>query len=117
MDSKTFRRHLRKESTPAENTLWFLLRNRKFLNLKFRRQHTIGKFTVDFYNEHLKLIIEADGGVHDNLGQANYDDERSKFLESLGYRIYRVDNDAILNNMEVVKEDLEAFVKDILSLG
>lgn len=86
------------------------------MNLKFRRQHTIGKFTVDFYNEDLKLIIEADGSVHDNLGQANYDDERSKFLESLGCRIYRVDNDAVLNNIEVVKVDLEAFVRDLLAL-
>ena len=66
MQPKQFRRHLRKESTGAEKILWFNFRNRKFLNLKIRRQHPIENFIADFYCDELKLIIEVDGSIHDN---------------------------------------------------
>ncbi len=57
-------RELRIKETKAERIVWRLLRNRKFLNLKFRRQHQIGLYIVDFYCDELKLILELDGSVH-----------------------------------------------------
>jgi len=111
MDAKAFRRLLRQQSTTAEKILWNRLRDRRFHNFKFRRQHTIGKYTVDFYCDELKLIIEVDGKVHDNLGQANYDQERDEFLSSLGHSIYRVDNESVIRYLEVVLADLERFIQ------
>ena len=92
---KQFRRHLRKESTTAEKILWFHLRNRKFMNLKICRQHTIENFTVDFYIDELKIIIEVDGGVHDNQGQSNYDHIWDQTLLSRGYHTIRIDNQSV----------------------
>lgn len=117
MDAKPFRRLLRRQSTAAEKVLWHQLRDRRFHQLKFRRQHTIDKYTVDFYCEELKLIIEVDGKVHDNLGQANYDHERDKFLKALGNIIYRVDNDSVINYRGVMLTDLERFIQERLNIG
>jgi very-short-patch-repair endonuclease len=113
MDAKPFRRLLRRQSTPAEKVLWHQLRDRRFHNLKFRRQHTIDKYTVDFYCEELKLIIEVDGKVHENLGQANYDHERDQFLKSLGNLVYRIDNDSVIRFREVALADLKKFIETI----
>ena len=113
MDAKSFRRLLRQQSTPAEKVLWQQLRDRRFHQLKFRRQYTIDKYTVDFYCEELKLIIEVDGKVHDNLGQANYDHERDEFLKSIGNIVYRVDNDSVINYREVMLADLKRFIQQI----
>ena len=114
MDAKPFRRLLRQQATPAEKVLWHQLRDRRFLQLKFRRQHTIDKYTVDFYCEELKLIIEVDGKVHDNLGQANYDHERNEFLKSMGHIIYRVDNESVISYRDVALADLERFIKQVM---
>ncbi|HEY0669214.1 MAG TPA: endonuclease domain-containing protein [Sphingobacteriaceae bacterium] len=114
MDASTFRKALRRNSTTAEKILWFQLRGRKFLGLKFRRQHTIGKYTVDFYCSQLKLIIEVDGGVHDNQGQANYDQARTEELESLRFYIYRVDNESVINHTDTVLEDLKSCIENMV---
>ncbi len=74
---------LRKELTPAERKLWAYLRGDK-LGVNFRRQHAIGKFIPDFVCIEMKLIIELDGSQH--LEQEEYDDERTKYFESLGYK-------------------------------
>jgi len=101
---KQFRRHLRKESTTAEKILWFHFRNRKFMGIKIRRQHTIEDFTVDFYIDELKVIIEVDGGVHDNQGQSNYDNLRDQILTSKGYRLIRIDNQSVTDYTESALE-------------
>ena len=114
MDSKSFRRMLRKESTPSELRMWSILRNRRFLNYKFRRQHTIGKYTVDFYCHQLKLIIEIDGKDHDNLGQTNYDYERDSWLKSEGFQVLRYENEMVYKWPENVLADLEIIIKKII---
>ena len=68
------------------------------------------------YCEELRLIIEVDGSVHDNLGQNNYDFERQQYLKSLGYYVYRVDNDAVNGFMGNVLEDLALVVDKIKTL-
>ena len=62
--SLKYRRHLRKEATNPERIIWQKLRNRQIGGIKFRRQHSIGKYIVDFYSSELNLIIEIDGDVH-----------------------------------------------------
>ena len=88
---------LRKESTPAERKLWAYLRGDK-LGVNFRRQHAVGKYIPDFCSPETKLIIELDGSQH--LEQEEYDEERTRYLESLGYKIIRFWNGDIMNNIE-----------------
>ena len=80
-------RELRKTQTPEEAKLWGILRNRGVDGYKFKRQTTIGRFIVDFSCSDAKLIIEVDGGQH--LEQADYDRQRTAFLESQGYCVLR----------------------------
>lgn len=87
---------LRKESTPAEAKLWSRIRNDQ-LGVTFRRQHAIGNYIPDFCSPKAKLIIELDGSQH--LEQEEYDDERTKYLESLGYKVIRFWNNDVTNNI------------------
>jgi len=73
-------RTLRTNQTQAEGLFWNLVRDRKFLNLKFRRQHQIGHYIIDFYCDEKKLIIELDGEIHDSNFQKKHDSTRDKYL-------------------------------------
>jgi very-short-patch-repair endonuclease len=90
---------LRKEPTPAESKLWSHLRNDQ-LGVTFRRQHAIGHYIPDFCSPQAKLIIELDGSQH--LEQHEYDAERTKYLESLGYKVIRFWNNDVTNNIDGV---------------
>lgn len=100
------KRKLRSEMTPAENKLWIRLRSKQLQNLKFRRQHGIGPYIVDFYCPEKKLVIEVDGDVHAELEQKAKDQEREDYLKKLGLQIIRYRNNDILQNLECVLEDL-----------
>ena len=78
---------LRKRTTPAERKLWAYLRLMREDGLRFRRQHAIGPYITDFCAPRKKLIIELDGSQH--LEQVAYDEERTKYLESCGYKVIR----------------------------
>jgi very-short-patch-repair endonuclease len=91
---------LRKEPTPAEARLWECLRRNKLHGYNFRRQHAVGSFIADFCSPQLKLVVELDGGSH--MGQAEYDLERTRYLESQGYRVIRFWNDQVMNDLEGV---------------
>lgn len=97
---------LRKSMTPSEKILWSLLRNRQFHGLKFRRQHGIGPYIVDFYCDEAKLIIEVDGGIHDDEEVRGNDIEREQHLKAQGYRITRFSNDT-LDTVKNAKKALE----------
>jgi len=90
---------LRKELTPAERKLWAVIRNDQ-LGVNFRRQHAIGNYIPDFVCIEKKLIIELDGSQH--LEQEEYDEERTKYLESLGYKVIRFWNNDVMKNIESV---------------
>ncbi|MBI4471141.1 MAG: DUF559 domain-containing protein [Acidobacteria bacterium] len=90
-------RKLRKEDTIAEKIAWTQLRDRRTLNLKFRRQVAIDRFIVDFYCDELKLVIELDGVVHGEPGHPERDEERDKRLAELGYKVVRIPNEALLD--------------------
>ncbi len=100
-------RALRKSGTPAEEKLWQILRNRKVTNLKFRRQHPIGYFIVDFYCDEKKLIIEIDGSIHDVVENKEYDLNRQEELTAAGYKIIRFRNEKVLKNIEEVIERIK----------
>ncbi len=93
-------RMLRKNSTDAENKLWYFLRNRNFNKLKFRRQYVIGQYIVDFICIRRKLIIELDGGQH--AQNSCYDERRTAFLESKGYTVLRFWNNEVFIEIEGV---------------
>ena len=110
MDKKyILARNLRKQSTSQEEILWNLLRNRQFSNLKFRRQYPIGKYIVDFVCIKKKLIIELDGGQHNLDKNIEYDNQRTQFLENLGYTVIRFWNNDIDNNLDGVIMELEKY--------
>lgn len=93
-------RLLRQRLTPAEAILWEALRGRKLEGLKFRCQHPIGRFIVDFYCPSLKLVIEIDGGIH--IQQQDYDQARTDQLQDFGYSVLRFTNDEIINDLPKV---------------
>jgi very-short-patch-repair endonuclease len=103
-------RHLRQESTPAERKLWAVLRGSQLHGVKFRRQHPIGKFIVDFCSPGEKLIIELDGSQH--FDQQQYDQSRTEFLECQGYRLIRFWNNAVMSDMDAVVRAIEDALKD-----
>ena len=86
-------RQLRQEATLAEARAWQLLRNRRMLGLKFKRQCVFAGFIVDFYCAELKLVLELDGSQHRDQHQASYDEARTKLLEARGLRIVRIHNE------------------------
>ncbi|WP_350284214.1 DUF559 domain-containing protein [uncultured Croceitalea sp.] len=91
-------RLLRKEQTTAEKKLWQHLRNRKFENLKFRRQHPIKKYIVDFFCEAYGIVIELDGEYHNDFNQKEIDNNRDMHLNSLGYIVLRFENNLVFKN-------------------
>jgi very-short-patch-repair endonuclease len=94
---------MRHEPTPAENALWQALRNGK-LGVRFRRQHAIERFIVDFICLPAKLIVEVDGGIHES--QVGRDEERGALLQSAGYEIVRFSNNMVLSDLESVLHDI-----------
>ncbi|WP_180021205.1 endonuclease domain-containing protein [Acinetobacter sp. YH16044] len=101
-----FSRQLRSSSTDAEHLMWQLLRAKRFMNLKFRRQHVIKPYIVDFYCHEIGLVIELDGSQHGTDEGKEYDAERTKFLEALGLTVVRYWNHDVLSWTDVVLEDL-----------
>ncbi|MCC7402618.1 MAG: HsdR family type I site-specific deoxyribonuclease [Chitinophagaceae bacterium] len=100
-------RELRQKQTKAEEVFWQLVRNRKFLDLKFRRQHQIGHYIVDFFCNEKKLIIEFDGAVHDTPEQKQHDSTRDKYLTTIGNTVLRFKNEELLNEPQKVFEKIE----------
>ncbi|GAB3887450.1 endonuclease domain-containing protein [Spirosoma agri] len=102
---KELRRELRQNQTQAEDVLWEELRGRRLADTKFRRQHSLGYFIVDFYCAEYKLVIEVDGAVHNTLEAHIKDAEREAVLCDLGLTILRFTNDDVLYTMgQVIKK-------------
>jgi len=104
-------KQLRENQTEPERILWSILRGRKLGGLKFRRQHPIEPYIVDFYCAEAQLAIEIDGQSHD--GREAYDSQRSAFLGRLGLTIMRIANDDVVQNISGVAEAIQkaAFIK------
>ena len=104
-------RDLRKNPTEAERVLWQHLRRRQLGGFRFRRQHTIGPYIVDFYCFEERVAIEVDGGQHSR--RAAYDAERTSLLESEGVRVLRFWNNQVLGEVEAVKH----MILEVLASG
>ena len=93
-----------------EIKLWYQLKSRRFSNLKFRRQCPLGPYIVDFVSFEKMLVIEVDGGQH--ALQREYDEIRTQFLNSLGYKVIRFWNNEVKNQFEVVMEKIHQCTSD-----
>jgi very-short-patch-repair endonuclease len=107
--------YLRDNMTETEQKLWEILKNGKFLGLKFRRQHPIGLYIADFYCHKLKVVIEVDGEYHKWENQALNDIKRTQDLNDLGIKVIRFNNQDILHNLEDVLFQLENQLSSFLN--
>ncbi len=98
-------RELRLRETPAEKVLWSKL-SRKQLGVRFRRQHPVAYYIVDFYCHSLKIVIEVDGPIHETKENAAYDKIRSDHLQSFHIRVLRFTNQEVLNSIDEVIEKI-----------
>jgi very-short-patch-repair endonuclease len=93
---------LRNSETKAEKLLWDKLNLKQFYGFKFRRQHAISQFIVDFYCHKLKLVIEVDGKIHNKPDNKDYDENRTIELEKFELKVLRFTNFEIENHMDKV---------------
>ena len=100
------RRQLRRDSTKAEILLWNALRSKQFMSLKFRRQHSVGNYILDFYCDKIRLAIEVDGETHSTAHQQEYDRARTEWLNSMFIRVIRFTNDEVIEDLEGVLKRL-----------
>ena len=105
---KPKRKNLRNKSTPAEAFLWKYLKHSQLEGRKFRRQHSIENFIVDFYCPSEKLIIELDGEGHFQPGQQEKDLLRDKRLNALGFKVLRFENQFVFDNLPIVLNTIKS---------
>ena len=104
---KERRKMLRKKLTSAEATLWKLLKSKQLDGRKFRRQHSVDHFILDFYCPSEKLAIELDGENHFTVEGMRYDEKRTKYLERLKIRVIRFENDEVFQSPEGVLAEIK----------
>ena len=100
------RRDLRNEATPAERKLWSVLKKSALCGYKFRRQHSVGPYILDFYCPASLLAIELDGDSHFTDKGIEYDRERTAFLNGLNIRVLRFINSDVFDNLDSVCEKI-----------
>lgn len=106
------RKELRKNLTSAEATLWKHIQRKQLNGRKFRIQHSIQNYIVDFYCASEKLIIELDGAYHLDFALQNYDNERTQISEDLGFILIRFENKLVFENITVVLDEISNHFKN-----
>jgi len=109
-------RDFRNPLTPTEAKVWEAVRHRQ-LGFKFRRQHPIDRFIVDFYCAEVKLVIEIDGDSHAQPDQAEYDTARGQWLEEHGYRVIRFTAEQVEENLAGVVEGIRKACEERAETG
>jgi very-short-patch-repair endonuclease len=104
---------MRREPTRAEEVLWTALRRNQIAGLKFRRQHPVGRFILDFCCPACKLAVEVDGEVHDE--QVERDAERTRVLEGYGYRVLRFRNEQVMRELPSVVQRITAAAIELVN--
>jgi len=99
-------RVLRKKETWAEKLLWRWLRSRRFNDYKFRPQHPVGIYSLDFFCEEARLAVELDGSGHGNPGRRLHDAEREAFLTSRGIKVLRFWNSSVRRNAQSIRDTI-----------
>jgi very-short-patch-repair endonuclease len=108
---KDTRKILRKNMTDAERVLWVMLKGKKLCGRKFRRQHSIGYYIVDFYCPSEKLVVELDGQHHYTIEGIEKDSERDSHLHEMDIKVLRFENKEVLNNLSSVLGRIKAQFK------
>jgi very-short-patch-repair endonuclease len=108
-------RGMRRVPTRGEARIWSWLRNRRFGDYKFRRQHPIGKHIVDFYCRELKLVIELDGAQHDSADRNQYDTTRTLELQTYGICVVRISNELLIRDALTAAQCIEAAIERLRS--
>jgi very-short-patch-repair endonuclease len=101
---------MRREPTRSERRLWEQVRRRQRLGCKFRRQHAVERFIVDFYCPQARLVVEVDGPVHQYTHEE--DMVRQEFLQSLGLRVLRFTDDEVMSSLEGVIHQIDEALRD-----
>lgn len=101
---------LRSNPTKAEEILWQHLKSKQLNGIKFRRQHPVKKFILDFYSHEFKVGIELDGYHHNQTSIQFYDNDRSQILSEYGIRILRISNTLVFEDISLVKENILSFI-------
>lgn len=107
---KKIRTKLRKSQTDAEKLLWSKLRAKQLCGIKFFRQYSIGNYIVDFYSSQKRLVIEVDGGQHNEIEEKQNDQERTHYFNTLGIKEIRFWNNEVLQNIEGVITAIKNFI-------
>jgi len=107
---KTRRKELRSGGSLIEAIIWNHLKHRQAGGEKFRRQHSIGPYILDFYCPERNFAIEFDGQTHDSEKSQSYDAERTEYLKKFGIKILRIQNKEVLNNLEGVLKEVEKYL-------
>jgi very-short-patch-repair endonuclease len=113
--AKEHARDMRKSPTPYERRLWTWLRDHRFGEYKFRRQHPLGQYILDFYCVELKLAIEVDGKQHEEVWMADYEDARTRFLNRRGIEVLRIPNHLLAQNAPIVEEQIRYAIATALT--
>jgi very-short-patch-repair endonuclease len=108
-------RALRKNMSDAERKLWRGLRHKRLDGARFRRQHPIGRFIVDFVCQERRLVVEVDGGQHTEDAQVAYDARRDRWLKAEGYRVMRVATAEVYGNVDGVLDTIWAALREQMS--
>ncbi len=106
---------LRAKMTEAEMVLWEHLKNKQINGLRFRKQHPINIFIADFYCHKIKLVIEVDGGVHNNIENKEWDENRTAEMENFGITLIRFTNHKVLNNIEKTIDEIKRICGELLA--
>ena len=112
---KSKARQLRKHMTDSERTLWSRLRGKQVLGVQFYRQKPIGEYIVDFYGPKAKLVVEIDGSQHLQSGGFERDQERDRYLASVGLEVLRFNSREVLTNTDEVVEVIHRKMKELMS--
>jgi very-short-patch-repair endonuclease len=104
-------KNLRENVTKAEESLWIELRNNQLEGYKFRRQHPLSIYIVDFYCHKLKLVIEVDGVYHQTEEQKKLDAERTSAIAFQGLKVLRFINEDVISNVSIVLNKIKEFIK------
>jgi very-short-patch-repair endonuclease len=107
--SRDFARRLRKEMTDAERLLWSQIRHRQLAGCRFRRQAPLGRYIVDFVCFERRLVVELDGGQHRQ--QREYDEQRTRWLNSQGFRVVRFWDSVVFEDTESVREVIDRYLR------
>jgi very-short-patch-repair endonuclease len=108
------RKHLRHNTSKAENELWLRLKGKQLLGIKFRRQYSVDSYILDFYAPKIKLAIEVDGDSHFTRSGIEYDEKRTKYIEGFGIKILRFPNNEVLRNIDVVLSEIYRAIEEAM---